>query len=233
MKAALVIFPGSNRERDMRLALEQATGAPPVTVWHRDADFPKVDLIVIPGGFSYGDYLRAGAMAAHSPVMREIVKRAGAGVHVLGVCNGFQVLTECQLLPGALMRNAGLKFICRDVHLRIEATDNVFLGSYREGQVISVPVAHMDGNYFADPRTLDMLEGEGRVAVRYCDERGELSEAANPNGSINSIAGIVNEKRNVLGMMPHPEDSIDARFGGTDGIALFAGLTDALAKIPA
>lgn len=233
MKAAVVIFPGSNRERDMRLALEAATGKPPVMVWHRDTDFPAVDLIVIPGGFSYGDYLRSGAMAAHSPVLREIVARANKGIYVLGVCNGFQVLTECQLLPGALMRNANLKFICRNVHLRIEATDNVFLGAYKKGDVLSWPVAHMDGNYFADAQTLDRLEGEGRVAVRYCDARGDMSDAgnpaANPNGSIRHIAGILNEKRNVLGMMPHPEDAIEARLGGTDGLALFTGLTEALA----
>lgn len=236
MKAAIVLFPGSNRENDMAAALEAASGSKPAIVWHGDSDLPKVDLIVLPGGFAHGDYLRCGAMAAHSPIMRTVVERAQKGTPVLGVCNGFQVLTESGLLPGALMRNASLKFVCRDVHLRVENSQTLFASRYEQGQVIKVPVAHGDGNYFADEETLNRLEGEGRVAFRYCDARGRVGDGAapsavandNPNGSIRNIAGIYNETKTVLGMMPHPENAIEAALGSTGGKALFDGIAAAL-----
>lgn len=230
MKAAVIVSPGSNCDRDIQVALRDSAGADPVMHWHGDPQLPAVDLIVIPGGFSYGDYLRAGAMAAHSPVMREVVNRANAGVPVLGICNGFQVLTECGLLPGALMRNAGLKFVCRDVDLCVEATDTVFTRDYAPGQVVRIPVAHHDGNYFADDATLDALEDENRIAFRYCDPMGNPAVGANPNGSVRNIAGILNEGRNVLGMMPHPERLADPLLGGIDGRPMFDGLVEALAS---
>jgi phosphoribosylformylglycinamidine synthase len=228
MKAALIVFPGSNRDRDMRLALTAAAGRAPVEVWHGDSELPEVDLIVLPGGFSYGDYLRAGAMAARSPVMAEVARRAKAGVPVLGVCNGFQVLTETGLLPGALMRNAGLKFVCRDVHLRVEASQTIFTNGYESEQVIRVPVAHMDGNYFADEDTLKSLADNDQIAFRYCTATGDVATEANPNGSRDGIAGIFDRGRTVLGMMPHPENVTDAAVGGLDGHPLFAGLAAAL-----
>ncbi len=228
MKAAVVVFPGSNREQDMIDALTLSMGRSPEKVWHRDTEITDVDLIVLPGGFSYGDYLRSGAMAAHSPVMRTIVERAARGVPVLGVCNGFQILTETGLLPGALMRNAGLKFVCRDVHLRVESSQTIFTGGYEADQVIRVPVAHHDGNYFADNELLDRLEDHGQVAFRYCTESGETTAGANPNGSVRNIAGIFNETKTVLGMMPHPENLVADWQGGSDGKALFDGLAEAL-----
>jgi phosphoribosylformylglycinamidine synthase len=228
MKAAVIIYPGSNRDHDMIDALTASMDRPPVTIWHRDTDIPDVDLIVLPGGFSYGDYLRAGAMAARSPVMRTVVERAEKGVAVLGVCNGFQILTETGLLPGALMRNAGLKFVCRDVHLRVEENQTLFTGGYERGQVIRVPVAHHDGNYFADSETLKALQDRGQIAFRYCDRDGGLNDAANPNGSMQNIAGIFNQTKTVLGMMPHPENLIASWQGGIDGKALFDGLAEAL-----
>ena len=228
LKAAVIVFPGSNCDRDIQVSLEAALGEPVIMHWHRDVDLPKVDLIAVPGGFSYGDYLRSGAMAANSPVMRTVVERANQGVAVLGICNGFQVLTEARLLPGVLMRNAGLKFVCKDVHLKVENSDTAFTRNYASGQVIRIPIAHHDGNYFADEDTLDRLEGEGRVAFRYVDAGGDASEAANPNGSQRNIAGILNEKGNVLGMMPHPERLADAALGGIDGKAMFDGLLNTL-----
>lgn len=221
MKSAVIVFPGSNCDRDAAVALKNATGQAPVMVWHGDSELPKVDLIVVPGGFSYGDYLRAGAMAGNSPVMREVVAHAKSGGPVLGICNGFQVLTETGLLPGALLRNAGLTFVCKPVPLSIETTNSVFTAGYGKADVITIPIAHHDGNYFADDDTLERLEGEDRIAFRYVGE--------NPNGSQRSIAGILNEARNVLGMMPHPERAADVRHGGTDGIAMFAALTEQLA----
>ena len=229
MKSSVIVFPGSNRERDMVMALISAFGAAPDEVWHTETGLLDTDLIVIPGGYSYGDYLRAGCMAAHSPVIGAVRDAAKRGVAVLGVCNGFQVLCEMGLLPGALMRNAGLKFICKDVHLRVENADSLFLGGYQAGDVMRVPVAHHDGNYFADADTLDRLEGNGLVAVRYSDAAGNVTEAANPNGSQRNIAGIYNAARNVLGMMPHPEDAIEDLIGGTGGKALFDGVAAALA----
>ncbi len=219
-QAAIIVFPGSNREKDAAMALERATGKKPLKVWHGDSDLPKTDLIVIPGGFSYGDYLRTGAMAAHSPVMREVIARAKKGVRVLGICNGFQILCETELLPGILLRNASLKFVCRPVTLKVENAESDFTRAYKPGQEIMVIVAHGDGNYFADPDTLKQLEDERRVAFRYCD---------NPNGSIRDIAGIFNKQKNVLGLMPHPEDAVEPMQGSTDGAGLFASLAQAMA----
>ena len=229
MQAAIIVFPGSNREQDVHDALERASGRKPLKVWHRDSELPKADLLVIPGGFSYGDYLRCGAMAAHSPIMREVSARAARGTPVLGICNGFQILTEAGLLPGVLLTNKTLKFHCKDVHLRVETSQSLFTCRYEAGQVIRVPVAHHDGNYFADPATLDRLEEKGLVAFRYCTRDGELTEESNHNGSARHIAGIFNEAKTVLGLMPHPEDATDPLLGSTDGQALFAGLVEALA----
>lgn len=221
-RSAVVTFPGSNCDRDMAVALERVSGSAPVRVWHGDAQLPAgLDFIALPGGFSYGDYLRSGAMAANSPIMREVIRAADRGVPVLGVCNGFQVLTEARLLPGALMRNASQHFICRTVTLKVENAQSLFTQGYEAGQEIRIPVAHHDGNYFADEEALDRLEGEGRVAFRY---------ATNCNGSLRDIAGVLNKAGNVLGMMPHPERAVDPAHGGTDGLALFEGSIKALAS---
>lgn len=228
MRTCVIVFPGSNCDRDMRVALRNATGSEPDMVWHGDSNFDNVDLITVPGGFSYGDYLRCGAMASHSPIMREVVRRAEKGVPVLGVCNGFQILTESGLLPGALMRNANLKYVCKDVHLSVDVTDTPFTHGYGNGGVIRIPVAHHDGNYFADEAVLDDLEENDRIAFRYSDENGDPSDGANPNGSRRNIAGILNKNRNVLGMMPHPERLADPALGGADGKAMFSGLVEAL-----
>ena len=228
MKAAVIVFPGSNCDRDVRVALRRATGHDPLMVWHKDADFAPVDLIVLPGGFSYGDYLRSGAMAAHSPVMKEVTARAGRGVPLLGICNGFQVLTESGLLPGALLRNVRLKFVCKDVLLRVETSQSLFTSRYEAGQVIRIPVAHHDGSYFADPETRARLEDRGQIAFRYCDAAGEPTGEANPNGSLDNIAGVYNEAKTILGLMPHPERLAEAALGGTGGRALFEGLVEAL-----
>ena len=219
MKSAIVVFPASNCDRDAAVALERVTGKKPHMVWHADSEIPDVDLIVLPGGFAYGDYLRTGAMAALSNAMRDVIDKAQKGVTVLGICNGFQVLCESRLLPGALMRNAGLKFTCRGVGLEVTETQSVFTRKYDSGQRVVFPVANGEGNYFADDETLDRLEGEGRVVFRYAN--GE-----NPNGSARNIAGILNEKRNVLGLMPHPERVCDPLLGGTDGRALFESLLE-------
>ncbi len=219
MKSAVIVFPASNCDRDAAVALEDMTGQKPAMVWHQDSALPDVDLVVLPGGFSYGDYLRSGAMASQSAVMKAVKTYAEKGGAVLGICNGFQVLTESGLLPGALMRNAGLKFVCRPVALTVEETQSAFTRKYEKGQDVVFPVAHGDGNYYADEETLNRLEGEGRVMFRYRD---------NPNGSIRNIAGILNEKRNVMGLMPHPERMVDPLTGGTDGRALFQSLIEAL-----
>jgi phosphoribosylformylglycinamidine synthase I len=221
MKSAVIVFPGSNCDRDAATALEQLTGAKPAMVWHADSELPDVDLVVLPGGFSYGDYLRSGAMAAQSHVMRDIKAKAEKGVAVLGICNGFQMLTETGLLPGALLRNADLKFVCRPVGMEVEETQSAFTRKYDKGQHVTFPVAHGDGNYFADEATLDRLEGEGRVVFRY-------AKGDNPNGSAREIAGILSENRNVLGLMPHPERVCDPLLGGTDGVAMFQSLIEAL-----
>jgi phosphoribosylformylglycinamidine synthase len=220
MNSAVIVFPGSNCDRDLAVALRQVSGKAPHMVWHRDRELPEgLDLIALPGGFSYGDYLRSGAMAARSPVMRAVKEAAERGVSVLGVCNGFQILTETELLPGALMRNAELNFICRDVPLRVENSQSAFTSRYDAGEEVAFPVAHHDGNYTADEDTLDRLEGEGRVAFRYREP---------VNGSARDIAGIINDKGNVLGMMPHPERVIEPAHGGTDGRRLFEGILEAL-----
>ena len=221
MKSAVIVFPASNCDRDAATALEAMTGQKAHMVWHQDADLPEVDLVVLPGGFSYGDYLRCGAMARLSRVMQDVIAKAQQGRFVLGICNGFQVLTEAGLLPGALMRNADLKFVCRPVGMTVEETQNVFTRKYDHGQRVVFPVAHGEGNYVADEETLDRLEGDGRVVFRY-------AQGENPNGSARKIAGILNEKRNVLGLMPHPERVCDPLLGGTDGRAMFKSLIEAL-----
>ncbi|MBI3677375.1 MAG: phosphoribosylformylglycinamidine synthase subunit PurQ [Proteobacteria bacterium] len=221
MKSAVVVFPASNCDRDAATALEQMTGSKPHMVWHQEKDLPDVDLVVLPGGFSYGDYLRCGAMASQSAIMRAVKEHAEKGGAVLGICNGFQVLTETHLLPGALMRNADLKFVCRPVGLEVNETQSVYTRKYSHGERVVFPVAHGDGNYFADDETLNRLEGEGRVVFRY-------AEGDNPNGSARNIAGILNEKRNVLGLMPHPERVVDPLLGGTDGRKLFESLIETL-----
>ncbi len=229
MQSAIVVFPGSNREQDVFDALHRASGKVPLKVWHRDSALPKCDLIVVPGGFSYGDYLRCGAMAANSPIMREVKAAAARGTPVLGICNGFQIITEAGLLPGALLCNKTLKFHCKNVNLRVENSQTIYTSRYQAGQVISVPVAHHDGNYFADDETLDRLEGEGRVAFRYCAPDGALDDASNANGSARAIAGIFNETKTVLGLMPHPEDATHTLQGSLDGVPFFVGLCEALA----
>jgi len=231
MNAAVLVFPGINRERDMARTLKIVSGRPPAVVWHTDTTLPAgTDLVVIPGGFSYGDYLRCGAIAARSPIMDAVRKFSTAGGLVLGVCNGFQILCEAGLLPGVLMRNAQLRFICREVYLRVERSDTPFTRGYNAGQVICVPVAHGEGNYIADGETIARLEGEGRVIFRYAAPDGMIDPNWNHNGAMNAIAGITNENGNVLGMMPHPENHVEDAVGPTDGRGLFAGLADHLAK---
>lgn len=219
MKASVIVFPASNCDRDAAVALEQATGAAPAMVWHGESELPASDLIILPGGFSYGDYLRSGAMAARSPIMAAVIERAKAGAPVIGICNGFQILTEAGLLPGALMRNAGLSFVCRTVTLRVENNQSIFTRAFERGQHVDFPVAHHDGNYFADDETLNRLEGEGRIAFRYVD---------NPNGSARNVAGIINDGGNILGLMPHPERVISPLLGGVDGATFFRGLIEAI-----
>ena len=221
MKSAVIVFPGSNCDRDLAVAIELVTGRKPEMVWHRESALPDgTDFVGIPGGFSYGDYLRSGAMAARSPIMRAVAEAAGRGVPVIGICNGFQVLTEAGLLPGALMRNAALSFVCRPVPLRVENSQSLFTSGYDAGETIALPVAHHDGNYQADEATLDRLEGEGRVAFRYLDQ---------VNGSARSIAGILNDSGNVLGLMPHPERAVEAAHGSIDGRRLFEGIFETVA----
>jgi phosphoribosylformylglycinamidine synthase len=222
LKSAVIVFPAANCDRDAQTALKAMTGKDPHMVWHQDTSMPDVDLVVLPGGFSYGDYLRTGAMAAQSPVMRAVKAHAEKGGAVIGICNGFQVLTETHMLPGALMRNADLKFVCRPVTMTVEETQSAFTRHYSKGQTVTFPVAHGDGNYVADDETLDRLEGENRVVFRY-------SDGDNPNGSARNIAGILSEKRNVLGLMPHPERVVDPLLGGEDGQALFKSLIETLA----
>ena len=219
MKSAVIVFPGSNCDRDMAVALEKITGTKPLMVWHQEYDFDTVDFIALPGGFSYGDYLRCGAMSARSHIMKEVIKRANDGVPTFGVCNGFQILTETGLLPGALMRNANLHFVCKDVKMTVENGDSLFTNGYAAGSEITIPVAHHDGNYFADDETLDRLEGEGQVAFKYAEDI---------NGAQRRIAGILNKKGNVLGMMPHPERMIEPVLGGSDGRVMFESVMNRL-----
>ena len=234
MKAAVLVFPGSNCDRDAETALARATGRAPLMIWHKETSLPKLDLIVLPGGFSYGDYLRAGAMAAQSPVMRATIEAAARGTRVLGICNGFQILTEAGLLPGLLMRNQGMKFVCRDVTLRVETDQSDFTRAYRAKELIQIPVAHADGNYFADEETLLRLEDQDQVAFRYVDSQGRSASqggeaASNPNGASHDIAGILNAQKNVLGMMPHPERASEPAHGQEDGARLFQSLIESLA----
>ena len=221
-----MVFPGTNRERDMAAALHTCLGAPPRLVWHRDTTLENLDLVVLPGGFSYGDYLRCGAMAAQSPVLRAVRDHAARGGYVLGVCNGFQILAEAGLLPGALLRNAALRFLSRDCHLRVERADTAFTSAWRAGDVFRVPMAHGDGNFFAEEATLDRIEGEGLVAFRYAAVDGATDTAANPNGSARAIAGVFSPNLRVLGLMPHPENVTDTLVGGSEGLPLFRSLAD-------
>jgi phosphoribosylformylglycinamidine synthase len=221
VKTAVIVFPGSNCDRDIAVALEDVTGVKPAMIWHGESELPSgLGAIALPGGFSYGDYLRCGAIAARSPIVKAVIAAAERGVPVIGICNGFQVLTETGLLPGALMRNSGLNFVCRDVKLTVDNSQSIFTSAYDAGEEIRIPVAHHDGNYFADAETLDRLEGEGRVAFRYAED---------VNGSARNIAGVLNKAGNVIGMMPHPERRIEAAHGGTDGRRMFEGLLEAVA----
>ncbi len=229
IRASVIVFPGSNCDRDVKVAIERITGFAPAMVWHGDASVPASELSVLPGGFSYGDYLRCGAMAAHSPIMKDVIAKAKAGTPVLGICNGFQILCESGLLPGVLMRNRSLKFICRDVHLKVETDKSFFTACYRRGEIIKVPIAHAEGNYFSDSQTLDRLEGEGRVAFRYCDQAGVVSSETSPNGAQRNIAGITDPTGRILGMMPHPERLYEAALGGTDGRRVFESVVVSLA----
>ena len=226
MKTAILVFPGTNRERDAAKAIESISGVKPVMIWHQETDIPDVDLIVLPGGFSYGDYLRVGAIAARAPVIEALHRKALAGVTILGICNGFQILIEAGLLPGSLIRNRDLDFLCRDTYLRVENNNTRFSHNYAPGQIIRFPIAHHDGNYFADPDTLKAVEDNAQVVFRYCDKTGNIADAGNPNGSINNIAGIMNKAGNVMGLMPHPENLIDPLLGGIDGRGLFESLMD-------
>lgn len=219
MKSAVIVFPGSNCDRDAALALDRVTGHAPHMVWHQETDLPDVDLVILPGGFSYGDYLRSGAMSAGSPIMNAVISHADQGGYLIGICNGFQVLTEARLLPGVLMRNAGLNFVCKTTPLIVANDDSAFTKNYVPGQRIAVPVAHHDGNYFADDATLDELENAGRIAFRYGD---------NPNGSARDIAGILNKRGNILGLMPHPERVVDPALGGEDGLPFFRSVVEAV-----
>ncbi|MGE5512667.1 MAG: phosphoribosylformylglycinamidine synthase subunit PurQ [Bacteroidota bacterium] len=229
MRASVIVFPGSNCDRDVKVALEAVTGKPVNMVWHGDASVPPSDVIVLPGGFSYGDYLRCGAMAAHSPIMKDVVGKARSGTPVLGICNGFQVLCETGLLPGVLQRNASLQFVCKDVWLKVENASTFFTNRYRAGEIVRIPVAHGDGNYFADEATLDRLEAEGRVVFRYVDKNGERTAASNPNGAQRNIAGICDATGRILGLMPHPERLFEMALGGTDGRRVFESMLSQVA----
>jgi phosphoribosylformylglycinamidine synthase subunit PurQ / glutaminase len=224
MKTSVIVFPGTNRERDVADVLAIVTGSPTQIVWHGESEVPQSDLIVLPGGFSFGDYLRCGAMAAHSPIMRDVIAKAKAGVPVLGICNGFQILCETGLLPGILQRNASLKFICKDVYLKVENTQTHYTRRYNQGEVARMICAHGDGNYFADAATLDSLEGDGRVVFRYCDPKGNVTVEANANGAQRNIAGIADPTGRILGMMPHPENAAEPMLGSVDGRKLFESL---------
>lgn len=228
MRASVIVFPGTNREHDVADVLREVVGRPATMVWHGDTAVPPSDLIVLPGGFSYGDYLRCGAMAAHSPIMRDVVAKARAGVPVLGICNGFQILCETGLLPGVLQRNASLKFICKDVWLKSDGRPTVFTSRYRVGEVVQFISAHGDGNYYADAETLDRLEGEGRVVFRYCDRAGHVTPEANANGAQRNIAGIADQTGRIVGLMPHPENAAEAALGSVDGRRMFESAMDAL-----
>ncbi|MBO6036960.1 MAG: phosphoribosylformylglycinamidine synthase subunit PurQ [Acetobacter sp.] len=233
MKTAIIVFPGTNRERDMIMALRRVTQKQPRVIWHHETELGKVDLVVLPGGFSYGDYLRCGAMAAHSPIMGAVRDFAAQGGHILGICNGFQILTETRLLPGALLQNAHLRFLSQDCHLRVETQDSPFTCRWKKGDVFRAPLAHGDGHFTADVQTLERLEAEGRVAFRYVDATGRAFDSdpqCNPNGSLNSIAGVLSDNRRICGMMPHPENLVDPLMGGVDGLPLFEGVVEAIVR---
>ncbi|MBI1766505.1 MAG: phosphoribosylformylglycinamidine synthase subunit PurQ [Acidobacteria bacterium] len=231
MKFGVVIFPGSNCDHDAYHVISKVIGQPVDFIWHKDTDVTSFDAIILPGGFSYGDYLRTGAIARFSPVMNSIKEFASGGGLVIGICNGFQILCEAGLLPGALLRNRSLKYICEHVNLRVEQVNTPFTTDCSAGQILSVPIAHGEGNYFCDPATLAELEGEGRVIFRYCDATGNITDAANPNGSLNGIAGICNRERNVLGMMPHPERAAESALGSNDGRVIFRSMADSLREM--
>jgi len=233
MKFAVVVFPGSNCDDDALQAIRRQLRQPVSFVWHGSEDLENADAVILPGGFSYGDYLRTGAIARFSPVMKAVERFAAGGGLVLGICNGFQILLEVGLLPGAMLRNQKLKFICRPVHLRVENNRLPFTREYRQGQVVEIPIAHAEGNYFADPATLAELERSGRVVFRYCTPEGEITPEANPNGSLHSIAGIINQGGNVLGMMPHPERASDKKLGSDDGLPVFRSMAAWLSETPA
>ena len=233
MRSTVIVFPGSNCDRDMKVALERVSGHPVTMVWHGDRDLPPSDVIVLPGGFSYGDYLRCGAMAAKSPIIASVIQAAQSGTPVLGVCNGFQILCEAGLLPGVLMRNASLNYVCKDVHVRIEQNDTPFTRNFQNGEVLRIPVAHHDGNYFADSETQALLEEEGRVVLRYCSEDGAITPEANPNGSQRHIAGISDKTRRIVGMMPHPERLYETALGGTDGRGILQSIFDTITEAAA
>lgn len=238
MKIALIVFPGTNREMDMEKSIHQVSVSQSMEskgikthiqkIWHKDTKIDTPDLIILPGGFSYGDYLRCGAMAAHSPVMREVIEHAGRGTPILGVCNGFQMLVETRILPGALLKNKTLKFICKRTPIRAENTDTMFTGALSKGQVLNVPIAHGEGNYFAQPDQIKELEDESRIAFRYCNDNGEITDQANPNGSASNIAGVMNKRRTILGMMPHPEDAVLDHQNPKDGYNFFKGILESL-----
>ncbi len=229
MKSAIIVFPGTNREKDMQMALKHVSGHDPVLVWHKETALPDCDLMVLPGGFSYGDYLRCGAMAAHSPIMREVIERAKKGTRLLAVCNGFQMLVETRLVPGALLHNRSLKFICKQVHLRAENTSTEFTKNFAPQQVFQVPIAHGEGNYFVDAEGLQAMKDNDQIAFRYCTFDGQITDAANPNGSLENIAGVFNKDKTILGMMPHPEDAVVPHAGGQQGTPLFKSIVEALA----
>lgn len=229
MKSAIILFPGSNREKDMEMALAHVSGRTPEIVWHKETSLPDCDLMVLPGGFSYGDYLRCGAMAAHSPIMKEVIAKAKKGVRLLAVCNGFQMLVETGLVPGALLHNRSLKFICKQVHLRVENNTTDFTNAFTKQQVIQVPIAHGEGNYFIGADGLKALEDNDQIAFRYCDASGVITDAANPNGSVANIAGVFNDTKTIMGMMPHPENAVAPHVNGHQGIPLFKSIVEALA----
>ena len=230
MKFGVIVFPGSNCDHDSYYAVNHAAGQPATMLWHESSDLQGCDAIIVPGGFAYGDYLRTGAIAKFAPIMESVRKFAASGGLVIGICNGFQILTEAGLLPGALMRNAGLKYICKQVYLRTETTDTPFTHSLKKGEVLQIPIGHMEGNYFCEPETLAQLKNQDRIVFRYACESGDTIVEANPNGSLDNIAGICSEGRNVLGMMPHPDRSSEAMLGSSDGLKIFQAMVGALAK---
>jgi phosphoribosylformylglycinamidine synthase I len=230
MKFGVIVFPGSNCDHDSYYAVNHAAGQPATMLWHESSDLEGCDAVIVPGGFAYGDYLRTGAIAKFAPIMESVRKFAASGGLVIGICNGFQILTEAGLLPGALMRNAGLKYICKQVHLRVETTNTPFTHSLKKGEVLQIPIGHMEGNYFCEPETLAQLKKQGRIVFRYANESGEITVESNPNGSLDNIAGICSEGRNVLGMMPHPDRSSEAMLGSSDGLKIFQAMVGALAK---